>query len=150
MMTALLITVSSVAFADNYAYLSIVQTNEQTNYEISKISKITFDESNMVLNLTDGTQQKLPLANLSKMFFQADPTGISTIGTEKSNFSLRNGMLYVEGQQTGNVTIYDMNGRAVCTATAQEAQKGVSVSGLVKGVYIVKVGSQPAKKIMNK
>lgn len=149
LLAALLLTVSAHMTADDYAYLTIAQTSGETNYEISAISKITFDETNMILNLTDGSQQKLPLASLSKMFFQNDPTAISTIGAEKSSFSLRDGMLFVDGQQTGSITIYDMSGKAVRTVSAQEAQQGVSVSGLVKGVYIVKAGSQ-AKKFMNK
>ena len=149
LLAVLLLTVSAHMTADDYAYLTIAQTSGETNYEISAISKITFDETNMILNLTDGSQQKLPLASLSKMFFQNDPTAISTIGAEKSSFSLRDGMLFVDGQQTGSITIYDMSGKAVRTVSAQEAQQGVSVSGLVKGVYIVKAGSQ-AKKFMNK
>ena len=148
-LAAMLLTFCGTAFADDYAYLTIAQNSGETNYEISAINKITFDETNMILNLTDGTHQKLPLANLSKMFFTSDPTGISTAAAEKSNFSLRDGMLYVDSEQADTITIYDMNGKAIRTVSAQEAQKGVSVSGLVKGVYLVKAGSQ-AKKFMNK
>ena len=81
-LAAMLLTISGTVFADDYAYLSIEQTSGVTSYSISSINKITFDESNMVLNLTNGTQQKLPLAGLSRMFFQADPSGVTTIGAE--------------------------------------------------------------------
>jgi len=148
-LAAMLLTISGTVFADDYAYLSIEQTSGVTSYSISSINKITFDESNMVLNLTNGTQQKLPLASLSRMFFQADPSGVTTIGAEKNAFSLRDGMLYANGQQSGSVTIYDANGKTVRTASAQELQNGLNVSGLTKGVYIVKLGSQ-TKKFVNK
>ena len=58
-------------------------------------------------------------------------------------------MLYANGQQSGSVTIYDANGKTVRTASAQELQNGLNVSGLTKGVYIVKLGSQ-TKKFVNK
>lgn len=147
---SLLLLVSSVVLADDYAYLTVVQTGAQTNFSISNIKNITFDDSNMLLNLNDNTQQKLPLSELSKMFFSnTGETGIMSVGSQQSAFSLKDGVLHIKGAKGSNVTIYDMSGKAVRNVTVREDDTQVNLSGLTKGAYIVKVGAE-AKKFMNK
>jgi hypothetical protein len=149
-MMALLLTVSGTAMADDYAYLTIDQTGGETSFAVSNIAKITFDANNMVLHLTDGTQTTLPLAQLSKMFFaDKDATGIATIGTQQSGISIKDGVLRVSAEQGATVAIYDAGGRAVRMLKAGEKETEVNLNGMVKGVYIVKVGTQ-TKKVMNK
>ena len=52
----LLLMVSSVVLADDYAYLTVVQTGAQTNFSINNIKNITFDDNYMQLNFNDNTQ----------------------------------------------------------------------------------------------
>jgi len=144
----MLLAISSAAAADNYAYLTISQTEGDADYAVSNISKITFDTQNMMVHLTDGSEAKLPLAGLSKMFFSNSSTGIATL-TAPAQISLRSGVLRVNAPQGSIVTVYDMGGKAVRTVTATRAETEVNLSGVQKGVYIVKVGSE-TKKIMNK
>lgn len=143
--TCLLLTVSSVVLADDYAYLTIVQTNEATHFEVGNINKITFDETDMILHLTNGTEQKLPLKTLSKMFFSADPTNISTLDNEKSNFTVRDGKLYVDNLKGDYINIYDLSGKVIRSVKAQDAQKGIKLDGMIKGTYIVKAGTETKK-----
>ena len=136
--------------ADNYAYLTVVQTGSQTDVSLSDIKKITFDESNMLIVLADGNEQKLPLSGLSKMFFSSkDPNAIESVNAGKSQFAIKDGKLTILGAEGKQVTIYDTNGRAVRTVTLSEGQTEINISGLTKGVYIVRAGKE-AKKIMNK
>ncbi len=135
--------------ANGYGYLCITQTAGQTNFTVSDIKNITFDESNMLINLTDGSQEKLPLSGLTKMFFTGEPTGVQRIGTSHSAFTIKDGVLHVKDANGTHVTIYDMNGKAVRDVTLQQSETEMNLSGLTRGVYIVKVGSQ-AKKITNK
>ncbi len=145
----LLLATSSVASADELGYLSIVQTEGQTDFSVSKIKNITFDKTNMLVNLTDGAQQKLPLSGLTKMFFSATPTGVQSIGTSRSAFTVREGVLHVKNASGTHVAIYDMNGNTVREVTLRASETEVNLSGLTKGAYIVRVGDQ-AKKIVNK
>jgi len=152
-LAAMLLMMGSSAFADDYAYLSIVQEGGQDNISISTIKNITFDSTNMLINLTNGTQQQLPLSGLSKMFFSGDGggTGIKAIGNGQSSasFLLKDGVLRVGGAEGSQISVYDANGRLVRSLTAREAETEVSLSGLTKGVYIVKVGTE-TKKMLNK
>lgn len=145
---AILTTVTTTVAADSYAYLTIAQTGGSTDVSVSSIKKITFDENNIVLNMTDGSQNKLPLANVTKMFFSESSSGIETV-EGKSAFSLKDGVLCVKGLQGSHIAIYDMSGKIVRTATLNQAETEINVSGMQQGAYIVKVGDQ-TKKIINK
>ncbi len=150
-LAVLLLTIGVAVQADDYAYLTIEQKGGTNSVSISNIKNITFDETNMLINLTDGTQQQLPLAGLSKMFFSNEGTGIQAVGNtgSQASFMLKDGVLRVAGASGAVISLFDSNGRLVRSVTAREAQTEVSLSGLNKGVYIVKVGAQ-TKKMLNK
>ena len=145
----LMLLVCGSAFADSYAYLTVTQGSGDTSYAVSSISRITFDASDMVLHLSDGKEARLPLSGLSKMFFSDQASAIATVGAPTQQITMKNGVLRVTAPQGSVVTVYDTNGKIVRTQTAQEAETEVNLSGVVNGVYIVKVGSE-AKKILKK
>lgn len=63
----LTIAIGMPVMADDYKFLSISQTDNVATVEVDNIDKITFDTADMVLHLSNGTEQRFPLANLSKM-----------------------------------------------------------------------------------
>ena len=62
---------------------------------------------------------------------------------------MKDGVLRVGGAEGSQISVYDANGRLVRSLTARKAETEVSLSGLTKGVYIVKVGPE-TKKMLNK
>lgn len=148
-MLAVFLGLSINATADDYAYLTIDQTQGASNYAISGIGKITFEANDMVIHLTDGTEARLPLSGVSKMFFTKDATSIGTIGQEQSRFAIKDGMLHVTAPQGTMVTIYDLEGKTIRTITTKDTETEVNMNNMGKGVYIVKAGKD-AKKVMNK
>lgn len=152
MLAVLLLTVGGSAFADDYAYLSIMQTGEQSDVSISSIRNITFEADEMLIRLTDGSLQRLPLSGLTKMFFSGESTGIRPVAANgrMPGFRLKDGVLHVTGAQGAGISVYDANGKAVRSVTASEDETEMNLDGLSKGVYIVRVGSQTTKKVLNK
>ena len=147
---ALLLAVSTTALADNYAYLTIDQSGEETSFSLSEITKITFDNTNMIVNLADGNTRQIPLLSLSKMFFSETGTmGITSATNGAAKVRLVDGVIYVNARVGSSVNLYDMGGKVVRTVVATGNDTQINVSGLAKGVYIVKVGDE-AKKLMNK
>ena len=145
----LLLMAGSTVMADNYAYLTVEQDSGSSSYALSDISKITFETQNMVLHLANGQEARLPLSGLQKMFFSGSSTGIATMPTP-SQMSMKDGILRVSASKGSSIAIHDMNGKIVLKATAQaDGETEINLSGMVRGVYIVKVGSN-AKKILNK
>jgi len=143
---SLLLTLGSSALADDYQYLTVTQTDGETQFTVSTIQRITFDATNMNLLLKDGSTQSLPLASLQKMFFAAGTTSIAALGDMKSKFAFQGGMLRADMAAGEQLSVFNMKGEQVFTAK----QSGTyDLTSLVKGVYIVKVGTE-TKKIVNK
>ena len=142
----LLATGSITALADDYQYLTISGSGSENSFSVSKIQKITFEASNMVLVMTDGTEQRLPLAGLEKMFFATSPSGIATVNTTQSKMQFNNGVLRATVAAGETIAVYNMKGEKVFSANESGSY---DLSNLQRGVYIVKVGSE-TRKVVNK
>ena len=145
LLTLLALVYCVSGFSDNYQYLTICQTNDETQLELSQIQKITFDSSDMIVSLANGSQQRLPLSSLQKMFFSnGGVNAISSTKDNKSSVMVKDGKLYVEVAEGEHLIIYNMKGEAVFSAS----QPTVSViDNLPKGIYIVKTGNKSQKII---
>lgn len=143
---AVMFAFTTQAMADNFAYLTIGQTDGDTSFQVSQISKITFDSSNMVLHLSDGSTQQLPLASLTKMFFAADGQGIATVSAASDKIHFDGGQLRLDIGSGEQAVIYNMKGQPLFTANTSTEY---NLNQLPKGIYIVRVGSQ-TKKVMNR
>ena len=129
--------------ADEYTALTIAETDGETSYALSIIDKITFDDSDMVLHLADGTEQRLPLANLQRMFFSNETQGIVAKGSPtRSSFTIEGGRLTVKVARGERFTLYNLKGEQVATA---DHDTTVDLKAMPRGVYIVKLGQQSGK-----
>lgn len=143
---AAMLTVGMSAMADNYAYLTVGQEDGETSIEVSQISKITFDASNMIVHLSNGSQQELPLSSLSRMFFSETSQGISLLQAGQEKIRCEGGCLRLQLADGEKAYIYNMKGEMVYTANRSTE---VTLDNLHKGVYIVRVGTE-TKKIMSR
>jgi len=146
LMVSLMLAIGSTAQADNYQYLTITQDGGDTSFSVSNIQKITFDTTDMILQLKDGTTQSLPLSGLQKMFFANGTNAIANMSEAKSTIQFKGGMLHADLVGGERLTIYNMKGEQVLSAS----QSGTyDLTTFVKGVYIIKVGAE-ARKVVNK
>ncbi len=143
---AIMLLVGIHAMADNYAYLTITQTGAEKNFEVNQIDKITFDSSDMVLHLTTGTEQRLPLASLEKMFFSQTAAGIATVSKSRSEMKVEDGQLRLTVADGERITLYNTKGEQLFSTSSDATY---DMRSLGRGVYIVKMG-QEARKLMNK
>lgn len=141
-----LLALDATAMADDYQYLTVTQqAGGDTSFAVSNIQKITFDASNMVLHLGDGTTQSLALSDLSKMFFSDGHTGIATRQAQ-SKMQFSDGMLRATVAEGELIAIYNMKGEQVFSTNRSG---NFDLTTLTKGVYIVKVGNE-TRKVINK
>ena len=145
MMASLLLACCSAALADDYQYLTVRESGGETSFSVSKIQKITFDTANMVLHLTDGSRQELPLVGLQKMFFGTGSSGLSFSQVE-SRMEFSRGMLRATVGSGESIAVYNMKGVKVFSANESGSY---DLSTLARGVYIIKVGND-TKKVVNK
>lgn len=138
---------TQVALADNYAFLNIGDEDGETSFEVSKISKITFDAGSMILHLADGNQQQLPLYSLKKMFFSETANqGIGNIAFDEQKISIGDGQLRLQLDGGERAVIFNMKGEQVYTTNHSGS---LQLDNLQKGIYIVRVGNI-SKKVMTK
>ena len=147
---AMVIAIASPAQADNYGYLTVAANGSDTNYELSGISKITFDETNMILWNGGTKTAEIPLASLDKMFFSGT-SGITTVTGSTATMRLNDGILRVTAPTGSRITLYNIKGQLLKEVTASGEETEVNLRGLLtKGVYIVKVGNETRKLMNNK
>ena len=145
LLTLLALVFSVSGFSDNYKYLAISQTNNETQYELSQIQKITFDSSDMIMTLTNGGEQRLPLASLQKLFFSnGSVDAITTTKNDLSTVKVKDGQLHVEVAEGEHLIIYNMKGEAVFSASKPTTRV---IDNLPKGIYILKTGHKSQKII---
>ena len=144
--SALMALTCTSASADDYKYLTVDQNSGEVSFEVSNITKITFDATNMVLHLADGKTQQLPLAGPSRMFFAATSSGIAEVDATKSKIQFSDGMLRATVAPGENLTLYNMKGEQVFSSSETGT---FDLKTLTKGVYIVKVGKE-TRKVINK
>ena len=103
----------------------------------------------MTIHLTNGQTQQIPLASLSKMFFsENDATGIATVQNEENQIIINGSILKVTTKGGAHIIIYTIGGEVVKTINTTADETEVNLSGMKKGVYIVKVNNE-TRKIMN-
>ena len=145
LLTLLALVFSVSGFSDNYKYLAISQTNNETQYELSQIQKITFDSSDMIMTLTNGGELRLPLVSLQKLFFSnGSVDAIATTKNDLSTVKVKDGQLHVQVAEGEHLIIYSMKGEAVFSASKPTTRV---IDYLPKGIYIVKTGHKSQKII---
>ncbi len=119
---AMLCILSTGMKAAGYDYLVFTLTDGTTTAVTASSLTITFSGDNLIAGNGSGTLATLPLAELVQMeFSNDDPTGITTISTDKLTTD-------------DSTVIYDMNGRRMAQGTS-----------LPRGMYIVKTQSRTIK-----
>ena len=137
---------SASALADSYQYLTVSGSGSETSFSVSSIKKITFDATDMVLHLSDGTEQRLALSGLEKMFFAGSPSAIAAVSNSEPKTHFAGGVLRATLEPGETVMLFNMKGEKVFSANESGS---FDLGGLSRGVYIVKVGKE-TRKIINK
>ncbi|MBR1550407.1 MAG: InlB B-repeat-containing protein [Bacteroidales bacterium] len=79
-------------------------------------------------------------------YFEADEVGIEDVDGADVNIYSADSKIIVKGAENLDIYIYDVNGRVVRTQAA--ATETVEFTMNTTGVYLVKVGSAPAKRVV--
>ena len=135
--------------ADGFAVLTVTMNDETVYYQVTDIRKITFDYSNMVLHLTNGETEELPLSVVNEITVGDGSAGIAMFGSDKTGLKLKDGMLSLNLTNGGTVTIYDTAGKTIRSLQAKAGQNTISLNQLPKGVYIVRVNGA-SQKFLNR
>lgn len=79
-------------------------------------------------------------------YFEADPTGIEDAENANVDIYSADSKIIVKGAENMDIYVYDVNGRVV--RTQANATETVEFTMNTTGVYLVKVGNAPAKRVV--
>ena len=126
--TVLGILMSGTCLADNLPTLAIHKCDGECTVVLSELLSVKYTESDMMVNMKDGTQLDFPLADILVMELGQQPTAVS------SSLLPHAAEPYV---------ITDLQGKIL-----SEGKGGPFVWPTQKGVYIISVGDKSKKLIL--
>ena len=125
--TALGILMSGTSLADDLPTLAIHKRDGECTVVLSELLSVKYTESDMMVNMKDGTQLVFPLADILVMELGQQPTAVG-------------GLLPHAAEP---YVITDLQGKIL-----SEGKGGPFVWPTQKGVYIISVGDKSKKLIL--
>lgn len=128
----LAIMVAGSCFADDVPALKITKTDSESAVSLSELLSIKFTESDMVVNMKDGTRKVVALDDIIVMELgETSPTDISSI--------------FADSDINAVCTVIDINGKVIAKGKLTDS----NLLPAKKGVYVITVGER-SKKVLVK
>lgn len=138
---------SFAAEGDDLLVLYLDGTSHSAKMET--VEKITLADHTLTLVATDGSEESKPIAQVDKILFGKNATGISTAKAAEDGDVIVRSTGYsftAEGLRDGvTLTVYASDGKVVARSVAKDGKATVNASRLANGVYIVKAGNKSLK-----
>lgn len=127
----------ATASAQSYDYLVLQKANGNTvDLKVDGL-KLTFEKGNLVASYNDAAETTVSLADMAKMYFSTQATGIeNAAAADKAEVSVVNGKLQVNAPAGTKVDVYAVDGRKV------------NAGNLVKGTYVVRMNNKSVKVLV--
>jgi len=134
---------SLTALADDYT-LYITTPAAVSTFAYDDLHRITFADGNVVVATHSGDVSTFPIADISRMSFEAPATGIQT-ARQNSGIAFDGQNLSLDGT-AGRVEVFTPSGAVALRANAADGQS-INLSQLPRGIYVVKAGGKATKII---
>lgn len=152
--SALFLTVGvfGMSAAEKQDKLNVVTANGvPTEFDLSKIGKLTFDGNHFMIHLADGTRETIAIKDIDKLIFDLE---ISSVGEERIeavtgtdiNIIVENNVMTVTelNNKPLNVMVFNANGMRVA-ATKGIGSLQVDFNTMTPGMYIIKANDRIIK-----
>lgn len=129
--------------------LRITKTGNSTlDFQVSQISKVLFNDSTMIINMTDGFINNIPISSI-RSFVVRDFTKLVEIEQRTlvvyPNPVSSNIMLLNLDYQTHLADIYAVTGQLLLQKFVSFTNNIIDVSALKEGIYVLKLNGQTIK-----
>lgn len=138
---SLVLAIALSGSASAYNYLTIATSTVESSVALAQVKKITFSGSDLVVTSTDGTETRVGLSTLDRLYFSDEPTAVRA--ARQDGLSFRNGRVVASGQ--GVLSVYNSSGAIVRQQTVGSSRTEVNIATLPAGIYIVRLGNQTIK-----
>jgi len=146
---AVVLLITGRLFSEEESQLITLRTDgTETAYALLDVQKIVFENNAMTVNMKSGSDAT---EITCIRFLLNDNVGIENPKLAPSVFVFPNPVqtnLTVAGANKGvKINLFDLNGKLLRSAPAQENSTEINVSSLPKGLYLLQVGEQVIKFI---
>jgi len=118
--------------------------------ELSDLNKITFSNSDLILNYLVGTNENVGTSSIRSIIFSTS-TGINNIQGDKNDLliypnpsadfiSIKN-----NPDTDSNITLYSVSGSQIMSIQHYSGNEPIDIRGLTRGIYIIKVNNKALK-----
>jgi len=118
--------------------------------ELSALNKITFSNTDLILNYLAGTNENVATSSIQSLVFSTT-TGFNKILEDKKTLLIypnpSNDFISLKNvpETEVNITIYTVSGNQIMSFHNYSANELINISHLNKGIYIIKVNNQALK-----
>jgi hypothetical protein len=160
--TTLLLLMSAAAFlstpalraqADTTDTMQISYTagGDNTVFDITDVSRITFDGDNMIVATTTSGDKSFAIADIDKIRFDLDVAHVDDISAnlgDEISIDAAQGLLNISIANGGmlNVAVFNMQGQALKTINA-EGFVSLDLNSYTPGIYIIKANNKIIKYV---
>lgn len=141
-----LMLVVFVARADDYNFMIFEQSSgSQTAVEADGLT-ITYADGYLIATSSAGTVTRLPLAELSSMWFsESASTGITAIGEAKATVTTDGNSIIAQAMRGTRYTVATTAGVIMAQGvTSGDTDEAIATS-LPKGLYVIRIGERSIK-----
>lgn len=126
--------------------LMTTKSGKTASFSLGNKPKVTMNATDVVIAF-NGMTVHYPLQDFVSFRFTDDMVGVTDIRRDAVRYSVSQSALSVEGLEAGaRLAVYTQGGVLLSSATsAADGKASVSMSGLPKGVYIIKAGDKSFK-----
>lgn len=121
----------------------------EQNIDLSLLRNFLLPSGSLLLNYKDNSSRNFSLSDVKKLVFDASTGGKPGLLSQELTLcpNPAKDKIYVYGLSADitNVKVFSVDGQCVISSNVASANNGVDVSGLVPGVYLVKVNSTVIK-----
>lgn len=126
--TALAIMMAGNCLADDVPALKITKTDGESTVVLAEMLSIKYTDTDMVVNMKDGTKHVFALDDIIIMELGQMPTDIRSI--------------FADSDSDAVYTLTDINGKVIARGNSSLL---TSHSSLPKGIYVITVGDKSMK-----
>jgi len=141
---ALIVGLGLNASADTYNYLTLTSSSVKQSFALKSVKKITFEGTNIVVTMADGTTSSTALSDFDNFAFTTE-TAIKTINESGSDLFVEAGRIVANGK--GLLLLYNTNGQLVRQQLVNGNRSEIQLYDLPRGIYVAKIGNRTLKVI---
>jgi len=122
---------------------------QSTAVEMEQLRKLTFQDGNMTVTTENGQKTDYNTADIERLKF-GSATKVETVKAidGKVEYSALSLTAVVHDSKGQTISIYNLSGKSVLEQKIVQDIQEISLSGLSKGVYLLKLGNRTVKIVL--